>query len=482
LQNAFEAIEHHGYSGLVPHPPEWQTIRDNWHDIRPQIAAFDLDEYRPHSPMVMFAPKSRATVRPVCLLHPVDLLIYSALTLIVKDDLEVQRIALQKKRVFSYRANAEPNRFYAPEPTFNDFREASRTKAARTTTNIVAMADIADFFPRIYHHRLENVIQASARSQRSTDVARVLVKKFLSHLSGRNSYGIPIGPYASRVLAEAVLIDVDAGLLSDGADFIRWVDDYNIFCKSESDAQRLLFRLSEHLFMNHGLTLSAIKTKILAKEDFERRIVQNPEGEVDEDLATLMEFAGRFDEYSDEEIELSDEEIEELEQLNFQTILEKALEDHELVDYERLKAVLSNRSLLEHLSAARRSEIAKVLIANMEHLYPIADEIGRFFQTFSGGPKRIQRQIARALLKSIQSYRGRWPPDYHMVWILNVFASANDWGGATEILAIFKNHPSDVVRRFAALALYANGSRADAMALRGDFANSSPLTRLAICC
>lgn len=193
-----------------------------------------------------------------------------------------------------------------------------------------------------------------------------------------------------------------------------------------------------------------------------------------------MEFAGRFDEYSDEEIELSDEEISELEQLNFQNILERALEDHELVDYERLKAVLSHRSLLEHLSADRRSEIAKVLIANMEHLYPIADEIGRFFQTFSGGPKRIQRQIARALLKSIQSYRGRWPPDYHMVWILNVFASANDWGGATEILAIFKNHPSDVVRRFAALALYANGSRADAMALRGDYANSSPLTRLAI--
>jgi hypothetical protein len=180
------------------------------------------------------------------------------------------------------------------------------------------------------------------------------------------------------------------------------------------------------------------------------------------------------------EIELSDEEREELEQLNFQNILETALADRELVDYERLKAVLGHRSLLEHLSALRRSEIAKVLIANMEHLYPIADEIGRFFQTFSGGPKKIQRQIARALLRSIQSYRGRWPPDYHMVWILNVFASANDWGGATEILSIFKNHPSDVVRRFAALALHATGSRADAMALRTEYANSSPLTRLAI--
>jgi hypothetical protein len=63
---------------------------------------------------------------------------------------------------------------------------------------------------------------------------------------------------------------------------------------------------------------------------------------------------------------------------------------------------------------------------------------------------------------------------------LNVFASSANWGGATEILRIFQTHPSNVVRRFAALALYANGSRSDAMALRNEYANSSPLTRLAI--
>ena len=66
LQNAFEALEHHGYSGLVPAPPEWQTVRDHWDEIKTRMAGFDLDEYRPNTPMVMFAPKSRATVRPVC--------------------------------------------------------------------------------------------------------------------------------------------------------------------------------------------------------------------------------------------------------------------------------------------------------------------------------------------------------------------------------------------------------------------------------
>ena len=145
---------------------------------------------------------------------------------------KVQRIPIQRRRVFSYRANAEPNRFYAPEPTSEILWRRQEPKADRDGTKIVAVADIADFYSRIYQHRLENVIEASARSPRGEDVARVLVRKFLSKISGNNSYGIPIGPFASRVLAEAVLIDVDAALLSDGADFIRWVDDYTIFCKN----------------------------------------------------------------------------------------------------------------------------------------------------------------------------------------------------------------------------------------------------------
>jgi len=151
--------------------------------------------------MIVFAPKSRATVRPVCLLHPIDLIIYSALTLIVKDDLEAERIPVRSRRIFSFRAGNEPNRFYAPQPTFADFREESRRKAERASTRFVAVADIADFYPRIYQHRLENVIQASARSPRVEEVARVLVRKFIASLFGQTSYGIPIGPFASRILA-----------------------------------------------------------------------------------------------------------------------------------------------------------------------------------------------------------------------------------------------------------------------------------------
>lgn len=147
LQNAFEAIDHHGYSGLVPAPPEWKIIQDRWNELKPLLGGIDLDEYVPNAPMVMFAPKTRATVRPVSLLHPTDLIIYSALVLIVKDDIETERIAVSKHRIFSYRANADSNRFYGARPSFQDFLDISGRKAARAGTSIVAVADIADFSP-----------------------------------------------------------------------------------------------------------------------------------------------------------------------------------------------------------------------------------------------------------------------------------------------------------------------------------------------
>ncbi len=272
LQNAFEAIEHHGYSTLVPTPPEWEIVRQNWENICQEIAAIDLDEYTPSRPMVLYAPKSRATVRPICLLHPIDLVIYSALTLIVKDDLEGERVPIGSRRVFSYRSNRRiQNRFYEPRPTFLEFREQTRRRAASASVQFIALADIADFFPKIYQHRLENVIEASAASPRSREVARVLVRKFINRLFNTNSYGIPVGPFASRILAEGVLIDVDAALLSDKVNFVRWVDDYVIFARTETEAQRVLFRLAERLFNNHGLTLSGVKTKISHATIFLRR-------------------------------------------------------------------------------------------------------------------------------------------------------------------------------------------------------------------
>ena len=324
LQNGFDAIEHHGYSALLPTPPEWSLLRGHLDSIRPEITAIDLDTYTPTSPLRVYAPKNRATVRVVSLLHPLDLIIYTSLALIVIRDLEANRIPARKKTVFSYRADLScANRLYRTDASFSMFQDALKERSGRSRIGYVGIADIADFYPRIYQHRLENVIESCATNERGRDVARVLVKKLIANLSGSNSYGLPVGPYASRVLAEALLIDVDSYLVSERLDFVRWVDDYYFFTRTEEQAQEILISLAQRLYERHGLTLSALKTKIQAKETFRRRFQADPAREVDERLQRVNEFSSRFDPYSDQEIELSEEERAELAELDIEELIDE---------------------------------------------------------------------------------------------------------------------------------------------------------------
>jgi hypothetical protein len=216
LQNALEAIEHHGYSTLLPTPPEWLVLRNQWAEIKKELSETDLDVYSPVLPLRVYAPKTRATVRIVSLLHPVDLILYTALTLIVKDELESARVPPSKQMIFSYRTErGVNNRLYSRANSYAMFRDRLHRKSHQDNVRYVALADIADFYPRIYQHRLENIVETCASTPRGRAVARVLIKRLISKLSDSNSYGIPIGPYASRILAEAVLIDVDSYLLSE---------------------------------------------------------------------------------------------------------------------------------------------------------------------------------------------------------------------------------------------------------------------------
>jgi hypothetical protein len=481
LQNGFEAIEHHGYSALLPMPPEWSVLRDQWSDIKTEIAAIDLDTYAPTPPLRIYAPKNRATVRVVSLLHPVDLIIYTSLTLIVLSYLEANRIPVRKKNVFSYRADtSSSNRLYQTDTAFAMFQARLNERSNRARVGYVGVADIADFYPRIYQHRLENVIESCSTTQRGRDVARVLAKKLIANLSGSNSYGIPVGPYASRVLAEAVLIDVDSYLISERLDFVRWVDDYYFFTRTEEQAQEILISLAQRLYETHGLTLSALKTKIQTKETFRRRFERNPDEQVDTRLQRVNEFSSRFDPYSEEEIELSEEERVELAGLNIEELIEESIRDHELVDYETLSSLLRHPELLSVLPLAARKNLGEVLLRNIVHLYPIAGSVAEFFGTFADLPSADRRRIQARLLSSLLPRHGKWPPDYYIIWILSVFADVDRWAQSPAFVRILRDHRSEIVRRSAALAIARNGTRADAVEAKSRFGSSSPLEQLAI--
>jgi len=79
LDLALAAIGHHGYGDFFPEPPELGIARSHWNDLRPYLADVDLDTYTGYDRVTAFAPKSRLNIRRVALLHPFDLLLYTAL-------------------------------------------------------------------------------------------------------------------------------------------------------------------------------------------------------------------------------------------------------------------------------------------------------------------------------------------------------------------------------------------------------------------
>lgn len=486
LDNAREAIDHHGYSTMLPPPPEWEVVKNNWPTVRAALEKLDLDTYEPFKLTKVFAPKNRANIRVVHLLHPQDLIIYTALVLIAKNDIEQSRIPVRAKKVFSYRVDTRSDKtLYEVKSSHEKYRNQLEVKSEAPATKYVAMADIADFFPRVYQHRLENVIESIAKSQRVRDVARVLIKKLVSNLMGRNSYGIPVGPYASRILAEAILIDVDSTLQSKSVSFVRWVDDYNIFCSSEYEAQSVLFHLGEWLYTNHGLTLQTAKTKILPIARFKQEILLKHDAALtdrDSVVNILRDFRFGYEDAADEE-EPTEEEIEVILQLfhgiDLQAMLEDSLSDTTLVDYEAVVYVLTKIPRIPGLDEDLKRKVLELVIDNAELLYPVAEQISKYVLSFDNLSSRDRKRIAKKLLKPLKSKRNP-PPPYYAMWVLHIFAPSPQWNHSEEIFQLYSETTSEIIKRLAALVVCTSGARAHALAIKDDYTNASPLLKMAI--
>lgn len=106
-------------------------------------------------------------------------------------------------------------------------------------------------------HRIESTLLSVG-----VDPALVkLTNDLLLFWSRKDSYGIPVGNVASRILAEAALIDIDQYLISENIIFTRYVDDYRLFAPSLIVAQDWMNKLTTRLFRD-GLMLNTGKTQI----------------------------------------------------------------------------------------------------------------------------------------------------------------------------------------------------------------------------
>jgi hypothetical protein len=112
LELALNAVVHHGYGDFFPEPTELAIAIANWDQLRPFLAALDLDTYAGYDRIDTFAPKSRLNIRRVALLHPFDLLLYTGLVLALRDDITRARLPRARTECFRIGPMARPPGFY----------------------------------------------------------------------------------------------------------------------------------------------------------------------------------------------------------------------------------------------------------------------------------------------------------------------------------------------------------------------------------
>ena len=171
--------------------------------------------------------------------------------------------------------------------------------------------------------------------------------------------------------------------------------------------------------------------------------------------------------------------LEELQAYDLQNMFLQAISNQALVDYEIVKYVLSRLPKISGAEEALKLNILELVLDNAQLLYPASEFIAEYVMSFSGFSDGQKRKISRKLLKPLKS-RHNSPPDYYAMWILHIFSTSEQWNQVNDIIDLYQRSTSEVVKRYAALAISVCGTRAEALVVKQNFAKASDLHRLAV--
>lgn len=301
--------------------------------------------------------------------------------------------------------------FYLGGPGVNPFAE----------DRPAIVTDISDFYQRIYFHRIENVLEDAGCPKGPAD----LVKK-IKTTRARQSYGLPVGSAASRLLAECVLNDTDLLLKNMGVKFTRYVDDFRIAVPAGMEAHSILCRLAEHLMVTEGLSLNVTKTKMTTIKEMERSSRARLQdvfttAEMEKMQAFIMLSYGDDDETQDEDL-ISNPFI------SAAFLLEKLDEvgDKKGIDLSVFKAILRALRFLPDIDAARLLDKHADLLYYVPREYCLVLSAASKQDNFAGDfvKARVMELLAMAPYSDLAYVRS---------WLLYLFVdgtlpvSLSDW-------------------------------------------------------
>lgn len=474
LDWALQHVMRFGDTDILPVPFEYDALQDDWTRIQAYLSKMDLHTWTVRAHRSLLAPKGRYAFRVVTQIDPLDFILYAALICEIATDLEAARVPVEKEIVFSYRvALSADGQLFDPNIGYDGFlRKADKETKKKSVTHVV-LADIADFYHRIYHHRLENSLSAATRMGGHVKA----VMRLLSQWNGTETFGIPVGNAPSRVLAEALIGDVDEALLSINSNFIRYNDDYRIFCASSSEAYRTIAFLAETLYRNHGLTLQPQKTFAVSKDEFRDRLLSSPEDReitsLHHKFESLVEALGLTDPYQEIEYDdLDDDQKELVDSLNLYDIFNEELRQKE-IDLAVVKFVLRRMGQLGD------DGLVDDVLKNLDSLYPAFPDIIQYLASLRNIKKARFHEIGQRVLELIENSLVS-ELEYHRIWALDLFARTTQWNNEDQFTKMLASARDQFSRRKLILALGRAHHRHWFQSQWRNLVNESPWPRRAL--
>jgi len=225
-------------------------------------------EFQPSALRVCDVPKPKGAVRPGGDLELADQVIYCALVADAREQIQTALRWGNPLTDFSYRLRADHHEV----PWFEDWFPNQTALANYSIKCIedgcshVVVADIAGYYEQVDLTTLRSDLNYLGINKETVSLLLKCLHRW-AHVSNR---GLPQGLSASDILGKLYLNSVDTTLAGAGFRHCRWVDDYRIFCRSNTEARKALLLLIQTL-RRRGLVIQTAKTKILDANEATRQ-------------------------------------------------------------------------------------------------------------------------------------------------------------------------------------------------------------------
>jgi Fe2+ or Zn2+ uptake regulation protein len=445
FQAAVENIYRHGDTDVFPFPIENRIIYDKkdafidyidvlYKDIETAFVQNPSDDIR------SLIAVHHTGFRWATQLDPVWNAIFLGCVLSIAEQIENHRLGTEF--VFSYRLDRGSFLYgdlFRRDVSWQSFID--RSVRLSSSYEYIVTTDIADCYSRIGHHKLDNALRLVGAPP---NISRFIIE-YLGYLTGTRSSGLPIGGPAARILSEISLNNADQFLFTAGVKFLRYADDYHIFCRSKKDAHDIIVRLHKVLD-NEGLTLQKSKTRVLSLSEFKNVLstARGQEADTRSPIQRLMALALRYDPYAPNAADQYEELKRQLDDIDILALLNEQLARTRI-------HIPSARKIIEALRIVEPSVQGGAVLSmldNLSALYPISTTVFHtIYSIFESLDESVKHLVCDKIIDLYDSCHEAMGIENHIAFANRIIGKLDTVNTRSYLHRCFDREPSELIRR-----------------------------------